>query len=477
MDNLTVKVKKLITDSRMLLPGDKVLMAVSGGSDSIAMAYILARLREELEIDLSIAHLNHNARGVASDEDAQFVLALGQSLGVETFIDKIDVASERPRYKTSFQETARILRRQFFESAMAKFKGNRIALGHIADDQVETFLMNLFRGSGLRGLTGMSHINGFYIRPMLGCFKYEILEYLSSQGLLFREDKSNAKKDYLRNRIRLDLIPHLEKSYNVNFKQNILETVNIIRDEDNYLSEFIENIFIEISRPSSDKAQCVELIVPLLKDYPLAIQKRLIRHAIYRVKGDLRKISSRHVQDVIKVVVTGISGKTVCLPGSLSAVLIGGVLRFNINPARQRAIKDKSAYSKAAGTLSIPGDTNISGSPITFKAQLIPKMDQDFSTAESNKAWLDFDKTGPSILIRFFQAGDVFVPLGMTGSKKLKSFFIDEKTPMDARKSIPLLTTSANDIIWVFGKRISNKYRITEKTRKVLLVEGVIVGN
>ena len=476
MDKLAIKVKKIITETGMALPGDKVLMAVSGGPDSVAMAHIFAGLRDELKIELSIGHLDHSARGVESEEDARFVVALGESLGVKTFVDKIDVAGERQKYKTSFQETARILRRNFLETALEKFGGNRIALGHIADDQAETFLINLLRGSGLKGLAGMPSISGFYVRPLLGCFKNEILEYLSSHGLAFRDDKSNAERDYLRNRIRLDLIPHLEQFYNVNIKQNIIETANIIRDEDNYLAELVETVFAGISHPFSDGSQSVELIVSRLNDFPPAIRKRLVRHAIFLVKGDLRKISSRHIHDVLKLVMADISGKRVCLPGNLSAILAGGVLRVYKKVVPPRGVKVKRVYSQAKVSLSIPGDTCISGSPVTFKARLVPKIDHDFSAAPSNKAWLDFDKTGGSILIRFFQPGDVFVPLGMTGSKKLKSFFIDEKTPMDARRHIPLLATSANDIIWVFDKRISNKYRVTEGTRKVLLVEGMIGG-
>lgn len=472
MNSLAAKVKKMISGTGALVPGDRVVMALSGGPDSLAMVHLLVGMRDELKIDLCIGHLNHCSRGDDSDEDERFVLALGESLGVKTFVDKIDVAEERSRFKTSFQETARILRRRFLESALEKFGGNKIALGHVADDQVETVLINLLRGSGLKGLGGMSAVSGRCVRPLLGCFKSEILQYLASKNLAFRVDKSNAKKDYLRNRIRLDLIPLLEKDYNPNFKQSILETANIIRDEDAYLSGLIDEFYPIVSLPCSEGEEGAKLSASKLSHYPFAIQKRLLRCAIFKIKGDLRRISSRHIQDVLKLLQSGISGKMISLPAGLAAVLRDGVLKIYKNPRPLSRVRSGDVYSTASAVLNIPGETGIAGSPVSFKAQLIPRADADYSAAVPNRAWLDFDKTGASILIRFFQPGDVFAPLGMSGAKKLKSFFIDAKVPREERRSIPILTTSANNIIWVYGKRISHKYRITEETRKVLLIEG-----
>ena len=474
MKSLDARVLDSINSSRMLLPGDKVLMAVSGGADSVAMLYLLFGLKNSLGIDLAIAHLNHSARGVESDEDAQFVVKIGASLGLKTFIEKIDVSKEQEILKTSFQESGRILRRKFLESTLNKIGGNKIALGHIADDQVETFLINLLRGSGLKGLGGMSDINGSYIRPLLTCFKSEILEYLKSQGLKYRFDKSNAKKDYLRNRIRLGLIPNIEKEFNPNFKENLLTTIDIIRDEDKYLTDSIASIFEDVSQSNTDMDEGLKISVSLFLGYPLPIQRRLLRHAIYLVKGDLRSQSFSHIQSIIKIMANGVTGKEIYLPSGLVAKIDDDYLKIYKTFGTRKRILIEEPIINICVSLNIPGDTRIPGSPVKFTSHLASSRIKDLSLPISNIAELDYEKTGSNIQIRYPQTGDVFVPLGMTGTKKLKAFFIDTKTPRDERKNIPILATSSNEIIWVFGKRISNTYRVTENTKKVLHIYGEI---
>jgi tRNA(Ile)-lysidine synthase len=474
MKSFEARVLEDIKNSESLLSGDKVLIAVSGGSDSIALLHTLVGLREKLKIDLTIAHLNHSARGVESDEDSDFVLDLGNSLKIETFIEKIDVASEQKSLKTSFQESARILRRKFLESTLEKIGGNKIALGHIADDQVETFLINLLRGSGLKGLGGMSNISEVYVRPLLNCFKAEILDYLKSQKLEYRFDQSNAKIDYLRNRIRLDLIPNIEKDFNPNFKENLLTTIDIIQDDDKYLTDQIATIFGEVAQNNKTKEEGLKISIPKILDYPLAIKRRLLRHAIYQVKGDLRSFSYLHIQNIIKIMENGMSGKEICLPSGLMAEIKNNFLQiYKISHTPKRIITNDTVKNLCV-SLNIPGDTEISESQIKFSSHLASGKDGKFFLANPRVAELDFEKTGSKIQIRYPQMGDTFVPLGMSGSKKLKEFFIDTKTPREERNSIPILTTDSNEIIWVFGKRISNAYRVTEKTKQILHIQGEI---
>lgn len=474
MKRLEAKVLDNINSSRMFIPGDKVLIAVSGGSDSIAMLHLLFGLKDSLKIDLAIAHLNHSARGAESDEDAQFVVKTGASLGVKTFIKKIDVSQEQLKLKTSFQESGRILRRKFLETTLNKIDGNKIALGHIADDQVETFMINLLRGSGLKGLGGMSDINGSYVRPLLSCFKSEILEYLKLQGFEYRFDKSNAKKDYLRNRIRLDLIPNIQKDFNPSFKESLLTTINIIRDEDKYLTDSIASIFKDVAISNTDTAKGVKISISSFFNYPLSVQRRFLRHAIFLVKGDLRSQSYSHIQSIIKIMTNGVSGKKICLPSGLAAKISGDFLKIYKIPGTAKRILIEEPMVKTCVSLNIPGDTRIPGSLVKFTSQLASSRIKELSLPISNVAELDFDKTGSDIEIRYPQTGDVFIPLGMTGSKKLKTFFIDTKTPRDERKHIPIFITTSNEIIWVYGKRISNKYRVTEKTKKILHIQGEI---
>jgi len=190
MPNLLEKVKKAIISGRLIGRGDKILMAVSGGPDSVAMAHVLNELKRDLMFDLFMGHLNHGARGKDSDEDAEFVLSLGKEMAIDTFVEKIDVEKERKRLKLSFQEAARNQRQLFLESLLNKLGADKIALGHTADDQVETVLINLFRGSGMKGLCGMEPVRKNYIRPLFDCYKSEIIQFLQSRNLKYREDKS-----------------------------------------------------------------------------------------------------------------------------------------------------------------------------------------------------------------------------------------------------------------------------------------------
>lgn len=474
MDNLVEKVRKTLLAFRMVSPGDKILVAVSGGTDSVTLLHLLHGLADEFKLQLHVAHLNHLARGNESDEDSRFVSRLGEKLGLETFIESIDVKKERANFKTSFQETGRILRYRFLERTLQKTGGNKIAMGHTADDQVETVLMNLLRGSGLKGLAGIPPVRGNIVRPLIECFRAELDTYLKEQGLEFRTDPSNANQQYLRNRIRLDLIPKLQAEYNKNIKTRILDTAGIIRDEEDFLSAHLQKCFEECSTEKEEGRE-ISLNLQKLRRQNPALQKRLIRKAIFHVKGDLRRVSAKHVQGVVELAAKPRPHKEIHLPGPLLVVCNREKLVFKRNLKGRFGIQVKGLPS-AVIELKIPGITRITEISLKFIVKLLSPGHQDYAAAFPNQAFFDFDKAGEAIRTRFFLPGDRFVPLGMTGKKKLKSFFIDEKVPREQRNKIPILTTRDNDIIWVFGKRISNTYRVTAETRKILFIEGIPAG-
>ena len=238
MHSIEQKFKKSM--SQVPSPKVRILIAVSGGPDSVVLLHLLNKYKlESPNYTLAIAHLNHLTRGVDSNKDSDFVVGLGKALGVETFVEYVDVALLSSKKKTSFQESARIIRYEFLERISKKWNANLIALGHNSDDQAETFLINLLRGSGLRGLTGIRSRRGNYIRPLCDCSRYEIENYISAQGLQFRLDNSNKEKYYLRNKIRLDLIPTLEL-YNSNIKNSLVSTSRLLADDEDYMEKKVE---------------------------------------------------------------------------------------------------------------------------------------------------------------------------------------------------------------------------------------------
>lgn len=466
MNSLIDQVKRFILRNRMIEPGDKVLTAVSGGADSVSLIHCLYELKDELQFSLCIAHLNHKARGRESDEDAQFVSRMGELLGVETILDAIDAKIESEILKTSFQEGARILRYRFLESAMKKCNGNKIAVGHNSDDSVETVLINLFRGSGMKGLSGIPPVRGNIIRPLLACSRSEIEAFLKIRQLTHRSDRTNAETDYLRNKIRLDLIPRLESEYSRNIRSHILNTAEIIREDDDYLDN-LELLKAHLRKNGND---CVLKQEEVRQLHP-AMRRRLVRLAIAEVLGSLRRITIRHVDDVLKLICDPWPGKQIHLPGFLVVSCNEKELVFSIKPKQNPSILKAGESTEGLIELNIPGVTEVPSASLSLRSLVIPGG--EFCTDSSSKSYLDFEKTGGCIHVRFFRPGDRFIPLGMTGCKKVKSFFIDEKVPRDKRKTLPILTTPLGDIIWVYGMRIADNYRVTLETKNVLCIEGI----
>lgn len=474
MDSLILKIKKALLDHKMVEPGDIVLLGVSGGPDSVVLLRGLIELKKEFNIELAIAHLNHGARGKESDRDAQFVNDLGETLQIKTLIERIDVPAEQAFSKYSFQETARNLRLDFFQRTMTQIGANKIALGHTADDQVETVLMNLLRGSGLKGIGGMSPVRFPYIRPLYYCSRSEVVGFLTDRELSYCKDSSNEKKDYLRNRIRLELIPFLQEKYNPRITENLFEASGIFRSENDCLKTLEDREFDRAVSSFGD-SNTLSMEIEYFTTLPLALQRRLVRKGIQFVKGDLRRISFFHIQEVLHLFKKSQKGKKIDLPDNLEVLSQGDHVEFKkiLESDSSILLNDDSGASDWMKPLSIPGETHVDRAGLSLKAEIIDPNETEFIDDQGNQAFLDFDKTGGDLVIRFFQAGDRLRPLGMKGTKKLKSLFIDEKVPQEIRSSIPILTTSDNDIIWVYGMRIADIYRVTSDTNKVLFIKGL----
>jgi tRNA(Ile)-lysidine synthase len=474
MDPLILKIKKALEDHKMIHPGDCILVGVSGGPDSVALLRGLFELKHELSIELVIAHLNHSARGEESDRDAEFVKDLGDTLQLKTWIEKVDVAAHQAATKSSFQETARHLRLKFFQRTMSQVNANKIALGHTSDDQAETVLINLLRGSGLKGVGGMNPVRHPYIRPLFYCSRSEVVDFLSDRKISYCNDSSNEKTDYLRNRIRLELIPFLQEKYNPRVVENLFEASEIFRADNDYMRTLEDHEFkraVLLSGKSGTLCMDIEYFSAL----PLALKRRLVRKGIQSIKGDLRGISFFHIQETLRLFENGQKGKRIDLPGNLQILCLGDHVEFKRTHGSDFSIlkDEENGASDWIRPLNIPGETQIEKAGLTLKAEIIDSIETGFPADQANQAFLDFEKTGENIMIRFFRAGDRLKPLGMKGTKKLKSLFIDEKVPQEIRSTVPILTTGDNDIIWVYGTRIAHNYRVTSDTNKVLFIKGL----
>ncbi len=464
MPDILKKTRSAIIE--LISPGDRVLVAVSGGVDSLALLYLLEQFSKELGYDLFVAHLNHLSRGKESDEEARFVRKEADKLSLPFFIEEIDVAREKFHLKTSFQESARILRYRFFEKILLSTKGSKIAVGHTADDQVETILMNLFRGAGLKGLAGIPEKRGDVIRPLLGCTRSELEQFLNDRNLAYRTDSSNHEKKYLRNRIRHDVIPFL-KTFDTAISGNLLGLAEIAREEDDWISEKTRELFSQLVTIRKGRRDlCFEMSE--FQKQPQAMKRRLIREVLYQLKGDLRAITALHVRQVLDLFAHARVGSRLKLPGDVRVFCDYDTMNFSLS----EELGDSLPLGMGGGTikLKVPGVTSLAG--VQLHARLMEPPVVFPESIDETQAYLDFEKTGEFIGARFFQPGDHFVPLGMRGHKKLKSYFIDRKIPREKRPFIPILTNAEDDIIWIYGERISDRFCVSAKTQKVLFIEG-----
>ena len=446
------------------------MVAVSGGIDSLALLYLLEQFSKELGYELFVAHLNHLARGKESDEDARFVGKEADKLSLPFFIEEIDVAREKPHLKTSFQESARILRYRFLEKILLSIKGNKIAVGHTADDQVETVLMNLLRGAGLRGLAGIPKKRGHVIRPLLGCTRDELKLFLKKRNLPYRTDSSNNEKKYLRNKIRHDLIPFL-RTFNSDISGNLVGLAEIVREDDDWISGKTRELYSQlVTTPNGMRGLCFN--ISEFQKQPLAMKRRLIREALYQLKGNLRAITALHVEQVLDLFVHARVGSRLKLHGDVGVSCDYGTVNFSLSEESEDNLVFPPGMKKKTIRLKVPGVTSLAEGRVQLHARLIEPPVVFPESVDEKQAYLDFEKTGEFIGARFFQPGDLFVPLGMRGHKKLKSYFIDRKIPREKRPFIPILTNAEDDIIWIYGERISDRFCISAKTQKVLFIEG-----
>ena len=299
-DTLINKVKNTIRQYNMLRDGDTVLIAVSSGPDSVCLLHVLKELQDEYNLSLHIAHLNHGFRGEEAEEDARFVQDMGDALGIPVIAEFSDIPAYARTERISKQEAAREVRYRFLSSVADKTGACRIALGHTADDQAETFLMRLLRGSGSHGLSGIPPVREKIIRPLIGIFREEIREYLSFHDIRYRIDSSNLTPVYLRNKIRLELIPLLTKDYNPNIMDTIIRSLNILRDEDIFLENYVRKIFRDMVINESE--DIIQFDVKRFNTCEEPVKRRLVRCAVESVKGSEGiALSFQHVDDALSL--------------------------------------------------------------------------------------------------------------------------------------------------------------------------------
>ena len=481
-DEIIIKALKTIESSSMIKSGDRILISISGGSDSTFLTHLLYLMRPVLNLILFGFCLDHMTRNGESEKDALFVEKLCRELDIELFRQKIDVQKWCRENKFSFQDGARKLRMGKLLEISKENNIERIATGHNADDNIETFLMHLVRGAGARGLSGIKPVSGKFIRPLIDIFRKDIIAYLDNKKISYCVDRTNIENIYLRNRVRNILIPFISKHFLESFKSNVLRSINILKDEDEFLREYSVVKLAEIASIEKSKiskyAALIKIPVLKIKGEARAVQRRIVLAAIEMINGTLENISFNNIDDILEICTSGGESKVIQPEEKIRVFKIGSYIYF-VNVDYIRLLPDEfKQFLKSNGKVDIgkSGKEIKVGTKIKlkdFNLELssgllkISKEKIKFNEVKNAEAFLDYAKIKPPIKVRIWKRGDKFYPLGMQKEKKLQDFFIDSKIPIHLRKLVPVFI-DREKIIWVGKYRIDNRVRITEDTKEVL---------
>jgi tRNA(Ile)-lysidine synthase len=487
MIEIESKVIAFLRRNNLMLLGESIVVGVSGGADSVCLLHILAKWQREFDIKLYAAHLNHQLRGVESDEDAEYVANLAASVGVPLTVGKRNVADYRSRRNCPIEEAARELRYDFLAKVACDVGAHRVATGHTRDDQVETILMHILRGTGISGLCGLEPCSPFpfyhfelkaknlglvVIRPLLDITRQETLSYCQEHQLRPRFDSSNLSLSFLRNRLRLELLPSLRK-YNPSVDQALLRLAKIAKDDSSFVEQQALQLWDEVSRQEKD---AIYLDRKKIGSLPVALQSRLIRLAVDKVLGDTRDIEANHIEAISSLLIKPV-GKKISLPHGI--ICQGEYDELIITSAAKHAqlLSSLCPFPPLPGEfrLYVPGETVLPGWKVI--ASIVQRQAASLSLPGTEcrgnlVAEFDLDKTGTELFVRRRQPGDKFQPLGMDMPKKLQDFMVDAKIPLSWRQYIPLVC-SPQQIVWVVGWRISDGVKVTEASKEVLRLEFI----
>lgn len=457
------KVKKYIEVHKMINHGDKIVVAVSGGPDSMCLLYMLNIIKHSYNIQLYVAHVNHCLRDSESDEDEEYVKKFCEKNDIPFYVKRVDINKICAEKKISSETAGRMERYEFFQELINALKAQKVALAHNSNDQAETMLMRIMRGTGIEGLRGIRPVREeHYIRPLLILSRNEIEDFCKEKSISPRIDSSNMKNIYNRNKIRLELIPYIQE----NFNKDIIPTLNrlneIVTVDADYLDEVSKKIFNENCTIENKRV----IINKRCFNENKAILTRVIRKSISEVKGNTTNIETVHIYDVISLYNQG-TGKHIMLPDRIVAENIYGCIHIY---RKEESDKVKNEINEIAISKKDISDKN--------KFQLIyDEYYFTFEVIDTNEniksddflKFFDYDKIKNTIEIRKRKDGDKFIPIGMKGSKKLKDFYIDLKIPKEERDEIPLICFDGH-IAWILDYRVSEIFKIDKFTKNVLKI-------
>ncbi len=434
----------------MIRANDKVLVALSGGADSVFMLIMLKSISQKINFDLFAAHVNHSIREFEALHDQEFCKNLCQKLSIPFHTTTLNIPQIAKTNGMSEETAGREERYKYFNTLCKEYGYDKIAVAHNMNDSVETILINLIRGCSLNGLGGIKPVNGNIIRPIIGIERWEIEKYLSDNSLEFCTDSTNKKNIYTRNKIRNKIISDM-KDINPSVVRTVFSNLQTLRDDDDYL-----NVSAEKSGSLSVSDGIVSVDMKILNKQHIAVQKRIIYKAFNLLKGDSKNIEQKHIDILLK---PHISGKTFNMPCGITVKTEFNKLIFST----------KENTDNEFMKFIVPDCIFFHDDSVRYEFSII----ESTIKYEKNSLFLDYDKLyDKKLYVRNKKDGDKFTPFGMTGSKKIKQYFIEQKIPINERSKIPILCVD-DDIVAVIPYRISEKYKVTDNTKQILRIQMI----
>jgi len=461
------RVRRTIVDHALARPETRLVAAVSGGSDSMALLHILNELHRCGDLRLvGLVHFNHQLRS-SSDADEQFVRAAADSLALQVFVETGQVTALAAREKRSLEDAARTARYACFDRALAHFAADAVALGHTREDQAETFLLRLLRGAGPRGLAGMYPRNGALVRPLLDCRRADLRSWLHERHVAFVEDETNADVSIPRNRVRAELIPLLASRFNPEIVEVLANEADLAREAWQYIEQSANEIESRIVKPTANglefDADAARAIAP-------ALRRVVLWRAMNRA-ADGRPVGFDHVAAAIRILDPD-GPRLLDAPGQ-RLERIGSIVVLTDRPSRGRATPSANLFWYP---LSIPGEVELAEAGCIVSASSAAEAEpdsQDPSATDAlngrgNLAIVRRDLCQGFLAVRNRRPGDRFRPPGLRGRKKLQDFFVDRKIRRDARDRVPIVVDATDRIVWVAGYGIDEAFRVTDPGQAVL---------
>jgi tRNA(Ile)-lysidine synthase len=445
----------------LLSEGEKIIIGLSGGPDSVFLTYMLDELKDIMNLSLRLAHVNYKLRGIESDEDEQFCCNLASKFNFPIDVKTSDLSGFK-KSPGNIQANAREERMRFFEELLSKHNYDKFALGTIRDDNAETILGNIIRGCGLSGLSGIEAQTGKIIRPILKVGKTEIIACLKENDIIYRTDSSNAGLDYTRNKIRNSVIPMLSADFNPQLDKALIRLASLSGEAVLYFEDYVKT-FLDKHVISSLLRNAIVPLTPF-NEQEIIVRRYILKAIIETLSDKSRDHTSYDLID-----------SALDIPGSPTgtrADLGGGLM---IEKGSDCLVVFRPSIEIEAQKIDIPGKIALQGYELELNSLMVETNYEDWRKSNNWSVYLDLDKLGADLYVRRFEDGDYFQPLGMSNSRKLGDYFTDRKIPRAIRAEIPLLF-SGEMIAWVMGEGVSECFKIDGSTRRVmkLWLENVV---